>query len=542
MNPTSLARTVLSICIVLIISSAPAAVFSKGGPALDKSLGADGDGYPDLAIGIPCRDYGPSLCAGMVGVAYGLIDGLDYVNGQTFDLSTPGMIGDPGMNNYYGQALADGDFNGDGYVDLAVGVPGKAYTPATNTGIVSILYGSSSGYSGSSSQYMDQAQFGINTPETGDRFGAALAAGDFNGDGYDDLAVGVPGQDLVSIESAGIVDVVYGQSGGIPADGFDSDEWVAVLQGLWIEEAPEAGDYFGEVLASGDFDGDGYDDLVIGVPGEDLTVGVTSYTDAGVVQVVYGSAAGLSFDGDELFYQGHEGLQDGPENDDRFGAALAVGNFNGGSYDDLAIGAPREDFSASEAGFVHVLWADWSGLTPDNDLVLSQGLIAGQSYETNDHFGWSLATGDFNNDEKDDLAIGAPGQDVSGRDQAGSVHVFNGSAFTAVFTQDNPLPMSADQFGWALAAADFDQNGYADLVVSIPYYDRSIEAPNSGVVVTMYSDADGIDGSYFELGEIDLFGDGSLPPLDGDVFGFSLVVLDAPHWDYDLLYLPVVRK
>ena len=176
---------------------------------------------------------------------------------------------------------------------------------ATNAGVVTILFGSSSGYSGEDSTYWVQPFLGPNIEETSDRFGAALAAGDFNGDGLDDLAVGAPGQDVFGIEAAGAVYIIYNA-----ARGAESSEWSSVVQGLGFLELAEETDNFGSVLAVGDFDGDSYNDLAVGVPSEDVTVDTTTFSDAGVVQVIYGSQDGLTIDGDELFYQGHEGLQD----------------------------------------------------------------------------------------------------------------------------------------------------------------------------------------------------------------------------------------
>ena len=202
----------------------------------------------------------------MVGVVYSDSGGPASTTGQPFDLSTTGISGNPGLNYNFGQALAGGDFNRDGYLDLAIGVPGKTVNTITNAGSITILWGASGGYTGSNSTYWDQTSLGTNIAETGDRFGAALASGDFNGDGYDDLAIGAPGQDFLStIELAGLVDVMYGS-----AYGLTSTDWDVVYQGLIYEETPEEGDNFGAVLAAGDFNGDSYGDLAIGVPNEDI--------------------------------------------------------------------------------------------------------------------------------------------------------------------------------------------------------------------------------------------------------------------------------
>jgi hypothetical protein len=104
---------------------------------------------------------------------------------------------------------------------------------------------------------------------------------DFNNDGADDLAVGVPGEDVGSAEDAGAVNVLYGVAGtGLNGNG--SQQFTQPVS------AVEAGDQFGSVLASGDFNNDGFADLAVGAPTED----VGNVPDAGAVSVLYGSSAG----------------------------------------------------------------------------------------------------------------------------------------------------------------------------------------------------------------------------------------------------------
>jgi hypothetical protein len=159
--------------------------------------------------------------------------------------------------------------------------------------------------------------------------------GDFDGDGYTDLAVGVPYEDVGSpgVVNAGAVNVLYGSASGITGSG--SNYWHQDVAG--IGSITEADDRFGVALTAGDFDGDGYADLAVGVPYEHW-----NEADTGIVQVLYGTASGLTDTGDQLWRQDISGIADVEEADDRFGYALAAGDFDGDGYLDLAIGVPYE--------------------------------------------------------------------------------------------------------------------------------------------------------------------------------------------------------
>ena len=370
------------------------------------------------------------------------------------------------------------DFDADGYGDLALGAPFEdAGSGATNSGAVNVLYGSSQGVS-ERDQLWSQDSSGVRgTAEDNDGFGAALACGDFDGDGWDDLAIGVPGEDVGAVSSAGAVNVLYGSSDGLVSTG--GRMWTQDTRG--IKGVARAADEFGSALVAGDFDDDGWDDLAIGVPGEDAAVTGSSFekSSTGGVNVLFGSSTGLS-PRDQLWTQDSEDVMGNAERGDRFGAALASGDFDGDGIADLAIGTPHETIGTSltSAGTVNVIFGSSLGLTADGNRTWHLGSPGIKGSPIRDGlYRTALATGDFDRDGFDDLAVGTPGHEVSGRRSAGAVSVLFGSDAgltdtDQLWTQDTKgikgIAGNDDRFGWSLEAGDADRDGFDDLVIGVP--------------------------------------------------------------------------
>jgi len=365
-------------------------------------------------------------------------------------------LGQNEAGDTFAYALASGDFNNDGYMDLAVGAPFEAPGSAPKSGYVFVFKGTKYGLA----PWYGLSQAGLGVNENGDQFGYALAAGDFNGDGKDDLAVGAPGESPAADPKSGYVFVFKGTSKKLVAwKGLDQTD-------LGVNEN---GDRFGESLAIGDFNGDGKDDLAVGAPGESIAAGPKS----GYVFTFKGQVNGL------IAWKGLDQDTMGVnEQDDQFGKSLAAGDFNGDGKDDLAVGAPREaPGSDPKSGYVFTFKGGVNGLQSWKGLEEKD---LGAVNEAGDLFGRSLAVGDFNGDGKDDLAVGAPGEAPGSDPKSGYVFTFKGQAggligWKGLEEKDlGAVNEAGDQFGRSLTSGDYNGDGISDLVIAAPY-----EAPGS---------------------------------------------------------------
>ncbi len=450
------------------------------------------DGYADLAIGVPGETIAGQYAAGAVIILYGSANGLISNANLFYEGRVPGTTA--AAYDRFGNAVASGDFNGDGYSDLAIGVPGQSNDGGFEAGAVVILYGSPTGLVVTDSQvftpaYLIPLPCCFNTYEYS-HMGASLAWGDFDGDQRGDLAIGVPGYGYdAQLSNTGGVWVLYGSSPG----GLDTarNQWLTSDQ--WPYSGGQSPSQFGAVLAAGDFNGDHRSDLAIGIPNTDINgfLGATISSQLGSVAVIYGSASGLNTSNTQLWTSDAPGINSTQNNGDRFGAALAAGDFDGDGKLDLAIGAPGKAVgSVAGAGIVFILHGDQTSLvaTPQqwNQNVIGRGAQSGAG------FGTSLAAGDFNGDGRADLAVGIPNEDVvvSGTTyaNAGEVDVIFGSS-TGLSTSGHVAQILHDlsgfrtgvRFGFALTAWNFGRNEIitlptggrivltaADLAVGIP--------------------------------------------------------------------------
>lgn len=415
-------------------------------------------------------------------------------------------------------AYATGDLDNDGRDDLAVGSPSEDVSQVNDAGQVNILMGAGGGLSPSGDLIIDQADFG-GTVEESDRFGNAIAYGDFDGDGFDDVAIGAPAEDWSGERDAGVVHVIYGSNTGPRTSSVQLLSQSGPMAG-----ANESGDFFGAVLAAGDFDDDGYDDLVISVVGENFANKVA----AGGVTVAFGSRNGITTSGSKAFSQRGK-VPGAAEAFDAFGFAIAVGDFDNNGHDDIAVGAPGEDISGAEdAGAVTIFFGQDNGLRKRNTIAFSQNGVAGALAAGNE-FGYSLAAGDFDDDGIDDLAVGVKGQDgdtggvvvLPGRGSGGPVA---GESYALAATAlSGASAASGDQYGYTLAAGNFDGQGADDLAIGAPFADAGGQT-DAGRVVIAIGSGSGLSGGATLV--VDHGTIGSESPEAGDRFGESLRVGD----------------
>jgi hypothetical protein len=432
----------------------------------------NGDGNYDIAIGIPYEDVvvggTTKISAGAVHVFYGSDGGGLSVSGNQFwNQGRTDVGGSAELSDHFGYALAVGNFNGDAYDDLAIGVPHEDFesASATNAGSVIVIYGSASGLSPTAvldDQMWYQGNGILDSVEDNDWFGFSLAAGDFDSDNYDDLAIGAPGEDSEAAGKAdiGVVHVLYGTASGLSAAG--NQQWEQFDWGGPAES--EAGDWFGRSLAAGKFKWTTYDALAIGVPYEDVE-GATTVTEAGAVNILYGSASGLTKTGVDFIYQDGGYIDEDAESYDHFGSSLAAVDFSGFGTDNLVIGVPDEnvgDPEVSNAGAVHVLTTSGGHFVGASLRYFHQGRTGIPGDLGTDHkFGYSLAPGDYNGDGKEDLAIGVP-YDSCNASEDGSVVVIYDDVWGALadyapqrWCQGGSLVdqgEAGDHFGLAIAA------------------------------------------------------------------------------------------
>jgi Domain of unknown function (DUF1929)/FG-GAP repeat len=405
------------------------------------------------------------------------------------------------------------DFNGDRSSDAVIADPYADPGGVSDAGQVTVLYGTSSTIGGGSVDTLMQGSANVgNTASSGDRFGTTVSAADLDNDGYTDLLVGTPYEDINGQADSGLAQVIWGSPNGLGkgkasteltqtsfgrtitagdqlgyaidasnelgadlpmvavgvpggnVSGLNDAGWVGFFtaglndpraidqDSAGIPGAAEASDRFGEAITLGLIAGTSTRvDAAVGTPGEDLGSGTSAITNAGAFTVIndlYTGAAAA-----QAYDQNSSGVPGTPENNDGFGQVLD--SVRAGSTTHLAVGIPSEAIgTAAKAGSVQLFTSTGTTITPGTGLTQDTTGVTGTA-TAGDQFGRRIVLAPPGlSDTKTRLALSAPYKD-SGATDAGQVQIFPLDDLGAEVTHDQTstgvgTPAANDHFGEGL--------------------------------------------------------------------------------------------
>lgn len=375
----------------------------------------NGDGRMDLAVGAPRLD---DLGRTAVGAVYIIFGPLPLGTREASAIARTVVLG-ANAGDRVGASLRAADLNGDTKVDLVIGAPGVDVVEDTGTvidaGAVYTFFGGTQDIRGFKDLAFIDSDFTLLGTRASGALGSAIAAGDFDGDGIEDLAAGAPLADFEQ-QDQGVVYMILG------APGLEGRVHAAEAARMELR-GRDGSDRFGTSLVFGDINLDGRKDLVVGAPGgagpNNLRVGageVYVYMGANLVEarppnmIVYGAGS----------------------NPGSLGASLAVGDFTGDGIPDLVLGAPSlsvPDGAAAPSGIVYLIFGSTAELPAVFDLSSRTASLSIGGVNAGDRLGLGgLAVGDLDNSGIGDLILGVPrgASRNDARPRAGEVHILRG--------------------------------------------------------------------------------------------------------------------
>ncbi|PJZ53463.1 Ig-like domain-containing protein [Leptospira adleri] len=451
---------------------------------------------PSVSL-LPGTSYTATILVGAKDLANNSIGSnfsWNFTTGALADTTNPGVA----IQNLANKSLLESGFvigtasDAGGIALVEVSIDGGAYLPANGTTTWSFKLPSGAATWSVGSQHTIAARSKDSSGNFSTVSSAQVRKGsnkDVNGDGYVDLVSGEYGQGLVYIFHSS------GTSGITTTNASLANRYIV---GTATEE-------FGRVVTLGDLNGDGYADLIVGAPAANASAGrVYAFYSSGNAGVSISLAAFAS------------ARIDGAAAGERFGTSLETGDADGNGYADLIVGAPN---ALTSRGKVYVFHSAGATGIVDSSATTASCTLSGSA--ANDLFGNSLSSGNINGDVYADIAIGSYGYNS----QRGRVSIFHGSSTglgAVSSTLTNGTGSAGDQFGFSIAVADTNGDGYSDLIGSAPFLSSG---RGEVVVYTSSATSTGI-GTSAGLG-------GAIFIIQGtainDHFGYSITARDLDN-------------
>ncbi|WP_406407959.1 FG-GAP repeat protein [Streptomyces sp. NBC_01643] len=452
------------------VFTAPAAEAAVPFPSIgwqQRNCDYDGNGFDDVLVGAPGATVSGAKGAGYVTVQYSSSSGLSTTKKSVLHQNTSGVPGGAETGDGFGQAMASGDLDNDGYDDAIVGIPGEDLAGLSDAGGAIVFWGSPTGLHGADSTWLenpDQLRAGAN-------FGRAIEAARYFAP--DPAHPDANLRDSVAVLEDDALLFFTAPPGGTTQQLKVSDRSMRAR-----DFAPLDTDFEFRNLSHGNYNEDSWADLAIS--------GVTKGDQPGIgsVQVLHG-APDIADLGDGGTFGG--------------GPAIVSGDWDGTGQDDLIIGDTGVGSPLGGGISVYLGRGDLSGLEPEEVQTWTQDSpgVPGVA-EAGDQWGAELSAGDTDGDGHPDLAIGAPGEDIGTVGNAGAVWVMRGAPFgltdVGVKSFDQNLAdipgvaETSDRWGGQVRLIDADKDGLFGLLAAAPGENTNdgfvwvIPASSSGLV------------------------------------------------------------